>query len=115
MTVQNKALHCIVIARNCPGISDLYNCRDFGFDSVQIIQEDDGYRLVAQKFENELYNGTFVSISAAREAFKVIYNHLTRGDSLKLIPQWTDFFDADYHTDELIISIRNHSGIIITN
>ncbi len=107
MTDQNKTLHCIVITRNCPKVSDLYNSRDFGFDSVQIIQEDDGYRLIAKNLENELYNRTFTSISATRKAFEEIYFYPTKHDSLKPTPQWTDFFDYEGPTDDAIISIMN--------
>jgi hypothetical protein len=109
MMDKKKALHCITLTRNCSRVSDLYNSRNFGFDSVEIIQEDDGYRLVVQNIEIELYNGTFATISAAREAFEEIYLYFTKHGSLKLTPQWTDFFDSEFSTDEVITSVMNQS------
>lgn len=86
-----------------PQISQLHNVTDFGLDSVSLIQEDDGYRLVVHNFGNELFNRSFAGIIEARKAFLKLYACFPGRRARKIIPHWTDFFGPDCKTDELII------------
>lgn len=111
MADQDKRFQGAFLKQNRLQVSDLYNSLEFGFESVTIIQEDDGYRLVIRNFGNELYNKSFAGIMEARQAFLKLYDCFPGVRARKIIPQWTDFFDPDFHLDEITLYMINQALI----
>lgn len=89
--------------------SNLFNSLDYGLESVTIIGEDDCYRLIVRNFGISLYNQTFSGINETQQAF--LDNFGDRARKEQITPQWTDFYDPNFHLAELTLYIINQHWI----
>jgi len=98
--------------RKIPEVSDLYNSLDFGLDSVTIIEEDDGFKLVVRQYGHTLFSKSYETLTEARDGFLEHFGNLSRDEAPAIQPQWTDFFNPQDELDFFTLYFINQERML---
>ena len=107
----NGSINMHRVKRNTQEVSDLYNSLAFGLDSVTIVEEDDGYRLVVRQFGVTLFSNSYGMLTEARAAFLKEYESLRADGTPTIQPHWTDFYNPQDELEYLTLCMINMEWI----
>ena len=108
----NGSCNAPAFKRNALEASDLYNSLDFGLESVTIIEEDDGFRLVVRQYGHTLFSKSYETLTQAREGFLESFGNLSLDGAPAIQPQWTDFFNPQDELDFFTLYFINQERML---